>query len=688
MALRTVRSFLHNETSFPLTLTQAIVDEGAWGDDGRQRPPPTIVAGGTAMIRSESSGFPPAGTEAHVIYRIGSDSTGNVALHWDNPLVGHNSYNQATDADHFVFRVGGPGDDAVVHFFLRPAGARSTGFVPDRDGFQFGNYWPDTPYSLPPLRGSVLDFKYGNAANGLCGGMVFAARDYFEAGRSIPATRTAPFGERDPLFLYLVDRQFATFSVDSVALMLKLMNPAYPDEDENVLAALGLASGRASVMANEEWPLIRADIEAGRPSPMVLITVKSALPWDLGKCHQVLAYAYDVHGDEILLRVYDPNQPRINGVYLRFNIRTVAERIVVEHNVAVQEEDGHILRPIYCFAHMNYTVKAPTVATPPRPSAPPVDVPRQVSLEVVGSEILNSWEVERGRKKYEVFDCGEHEFDFTRVAEQYRRTIEAHAVSYADPQVTWWLNDAPVPAGTDQTCRPHPSELGDAYLYDPDYHLSGEPVTVRTTTDGLLLYVGNAAREGGYGLTARAEITERDGSEARQSSIGIGFPIREIVPGLNEAFDSCVSSWLRELRMGTPTDEAIAAAALAELNRPVPLPLWDPDPLADDMGWQAGIVDPDRAELLDPAQQVDPDTVVPVTTGDRGRVVVTTPRTEVVTIETGVDETVEIVSSGGDVTVTNTTSRDLVVVDPRTHRAVGVIPADREVSLRVVKTNG
>src|SRR5262249_33057126 len=139
MALRSVRVFLHNETASPLTLTGATLDEGAWGDDGRQRPPPSISAGVIAMMRSESSGFPPRGTEAHVSYRIGSDSTENVAMHWDNPLSGHNTYNQSTDSDHFVFRADGSGNNAAVHFFLRPAGLTSTGFMPDRDGFQFAN---------------------------------------------------------------------------------------------------------------------------------------------------------------------------------------------------------------------------------------------------------------------------------------------------------------------------------------------------------------------------------------------------------------------------------------------------------------------------------------------------------------------------------------------------------------------
>jgi hypothetical protein len=685
MALRTVRVFLHNEATLPLTLTSATMDQGDWGDDGRQRPPATIPPGQTVMMRSESSGFPPAGTEAHVNYRIGSDSTQNVALHWDNPLAGGNKFNQETDPDHFVFRVGGPGNDAVVHFFLRDAGSRSTGFLPDRDGFQFDNHWPDTPYSLPPLRGSVLDLKYGNAANGLCGGMVFAARDYFESGMSIPPATTPPLGEQDPLFLYLVDRQFATFSVDTVSLMLKLMNPLYPDTDENVLSALGLASGRAGVMANEEWPLIRADIDDGRPSPMVLITVKSLLPWDLGKCHQVLAYAYDVHGDDIVLRVYDPNQRRDNDVHLHFNVRTVAERIVVDHNVAVRDDDGQSLRPIYCFARMNYAPKTPTVLTPPRPPRPPVEVPRQVSLEVVDGQTLSSTVIGKGRKSYDVFLCGTQEFDYTLVAQQQRVSIAAHAVSYIDPRVTWMLNDAPVPEGAGQTVRPHPSEPGDAYT-DEDAAGPGArpPVAVQTTTDGMLLHVENVAGDGQYGLTARAVIAERDGSEAKRTTIAFGFEgTREIVPGLVEAWNQCVSDWLHSLQQESPTADAIAAAAAAQLGRP-PDPIWDPDPLQAENGWQDAIIASGQAQLSDPAQQVNSSTVLTIDTGQDGTVT-TGSGTEVVTVDPGVDSTVQVGTQVGGITIANASRRDLMIVNSGTHEAVTLVPADQQVTLNVVQ---
>ena len=687
MALRTVRVFLHNETTFPLNLTRAALDEGAWGDDGRQHPPQTIAPQTTAMMRSESSGFSPAGTEAHVEYRIGSDSTENVALHWDNPLVGSASYHQNTDPNHFVFRAGGTGNDAVVHFYLRPAGPRSTGFLPDRDGFKFSNHWPNTPYSLPPLKGTVLDYKYGNARNGLCGGMVFAARDYFEEGRSIPAVTTAPVGEQDPLFLYLVDRLFATFSVDSVSLMLKLMNPLYPDTDENVLGALGLAAGRSSVMANEEWPLIRADIEAGRPSPMVLITVKSTLPWDLGKCHQVLAYAYDVHADDILLRVYDPNQPMNNDVTMRFNIRTVAEPIRVQHNIHASEDDGTSLRPIYCFARMNYTHRTPTVPTPPRPKHPPVEVPRQVHVEFVGGKTLASSVVEHGRKKFQVLMCEEREFDFTRVIQQQRMTVRAVAISYVDPVVSWRLNSVPVQPGTRQTVRPHPSELGSGSFEDTGI-LSDPPVTVTTTTDGMLLHVENTLGDGQYSLSAQALVTERDGSQGKRWAMTISFlGTKEIVPGLTEAADRCFTEWLDSLRQEAPSMEAIIATIYAQLGRP-PDPIWDPDPLQLLTGWQDAIIDPDQALFVDGSQQVDPSTVIEVPTTDPGTVIVTTTTTNVLTIDPGTDGIVQVGIDISGVTVINTTSRAIVVVDQSTHEAVALIPANAQVAVGVAKRVG
>ena len=331
------------------------------------------------------------------------------------------------------------------------------------------------------------------------------------------------------------------------------------------------------------------------------------------------------------------------------------------------------------------THRTPAILTSPRPPRPPVEVPRQVSLEVVGGETLSSTVIGHGRKSYDVFLCGSQEFDYTLVAQKQRVTIAAHAVSYTDPRVTWMLNDAPVPEGAGQTVRPHPSELGDAYT-DEDATGPGArpPVAVQTTTDGMLLHVENLAGDGQYGLTARAVITERDSSEARRTTIAFGFlGTREIVPGLTEAWNHCFSDWLDSLRQEGPTDDAIAAAVAAQLGRPLD-PIWDPDPLQVESGWQDAIIAPDQAQFPDPAQQVDPGTVLTIDTGQEGPVTTGTG-TDVVTIDPGVDSTVEVGTQVSGITVSNASGRDLVVVNSGTHEAVTVVPADQQVTLNVVK---
>jgi hypothetical protein len=146
--------------------------------------------------------------------------------------------------------------------------------------------------------------------------MVFAARDYFEAGREPPAGTTAP-GE-GPLFDYLCTRLFDSFGLPlGPARYLELMSPVVSD-GETVLSRMGWAPhGRAWRMVNQEWPAVRADIDRRHPSPLGLVTVKSTNPMDLKEDHQVLAYGYDLGGDGGLsLRLYDPNQPGRDDVTL------------------------------------------------------------------------------------------------------------------------------------------------------------------------------------------------------------------------------------------------------------------------------------------------------------------------------------------------------------------------------------
>src|SRR5438105_12370064 len=84
--------------------------------------------------------------------------------------------------------------------------ARVPGFRPSSNGLGFSNAFPKGPLFR------LLGIPIGNASNGICGGMAFAARDLFEAGLRPPAD-TSPPAPGTPLFRYLVRRLFASFDL-------------------------------------------------------------------------------------------------------------------------------------------------------------------------------------------------------------------------------------------------------------------------------------------------------------------------------------------------------------------------------------------------------------------------------------------------------------------------------------------
>jgi hypothetical protein len=223
------------------------------------------------------------------------------------------------------------------------------GFAPSTSGFGFANDFPHVPVRHIGVPG-VVSIPIGDASNGLCGGMVFAARDYFEAGRQPPADTTAP-GE-GPLFDYLCKRLFDSFGLPlGPGRYLELMSPLVSD-GETFLSRLGLAPhGRAWRMVNQEWPAVRLDIDRGHPSPLGLVTVKSSNPMDLKQDHQVLAYGYDLGGDGLTLHLYDPNQPGRDDVTLTLSVDHPSQPTVV-----TMSPSGPT---VYAFFRVTYTPALP-----------------------------------------------------------------------------------------------------------------------------------------------------------------------------------------------------------------------------------------------------------------------------------------------------------------------------------------
>jgi hypothetical protein len=134
--------------------------------------------------------------------------------------------------------------------------------------------------------------------------MAFAAADLFVAKRQPPETSDNP-PARSPAFDYIVGRLIDSFNIPAgVAQYYQWMVLGRED------IGFGLViHGTSYRTVEEELPKLRRAIDKGTPCPLGLILVNSTNPMDLGKNHQVLAYAYDDSGSTTTVSVYDSNVP-------------------------------------------------------------------------------------------------------------------------------------------------------------------------------------------------------------------------------------------------------------------------------------------------------------------------------------------------------------------------------------------
>lgn len=133
--------------------------------------------------------------------------------------------------------------------------------------------------------------------------MAFIARDRFERGAAGPTEMAAPsFGE--PLFREVVDRQFDSFGT------------LFAVPARFALAAFEGDRRRLRHTIRTVWPVVRADIDAGRLSMVGLVRRAGfavASP-DFG--HQVVAYRYEASPSRVVIGIYDPNHPGDDTVEL------------------------------------------------------------------------------------------------------------------------------------------------------------------------------------------------------------------------------------------------------------------------------------------------------------------------------------------------------------------------------------
>ncbi len=172
---------------------------------------------------------------------------------------------------------------------------RMTTFDPAVHGFNFGNRFRNNFIS-------EFDIRTG----GLCGGMVWAALDYWRAGKEIPQQTYLPT-EGSVLQSYIYNRQVISLTSNLDRWGELTINPG--GERNNEYWRWGMEGKPGG-----QLDLLKRSIDAGRPVPLGLLGCNE----DCNDHHQVLAIGYDAgryKGDlgryqtDLRIFLYDPNQP-------------------------------------------------------------------------------------------------------------------------------------------------------------------------------------------------------------------------------------------------------------------------------------------------------------------------------------------------------------------------------------------
>jgi hypothetical protein len=210
------------------------------------------------------------------------------------------------------------------------------GFVPSTSGLPFRNDYPTGtkwPILDLPVVGGLLT---ADAASGLCGGFGFTVVDMFLSQPKLELPRDTPRPpDPSPRFQYIYHRLLDSFNgVLPYATILKLLDwIETPDHDDLLRHGLG------HMMATDEWPNIKTDIDSNRPSPIVLVGSPQGALGDieslkkaLADSHQVVAYGYDLGPSDVTIHVYDPNNPSEDNATLTVPL-TYAERPILTANM-------------------------------------------------------------------------------------------------------------------------------------------------------------------------------------------------------------------------------------------------------------------------------------------------------------------------------------------------------------------
>jgi hypothetical protein len=362
-----------------------------------------VMQGDGNLVLYRSGGKPrwATGTDGRTVSRAVMQGDGNFVIYgpadayiWDTATDGHPGawLTVQNDGNLVIY------DPAGVPLWASHTDlgvGRVAGFLPSVSGFHFSNSYPaGTPYPVItlPVVGTIIS---GDAGNGLCGGFAMAALDLFlHTPRLAPPPDTSPPPVGSPIFNYIVGRLMDSFGNVGQGLQANAARVVEwittPGHDVAV-SLYGAGLGRR--MAELEWPKVRADIDAGMPSPLNLVGGPERGRGDIAgivdslhHCHQVLAYAYELDGQDLTLLVYDCNDPLNDQSPLSLNLAHPEHTITITAPAVDANISGGI--EVRGFFRSDYQAHDPSaILTPIAPPVIPVPPPEPIRCDTIRAEI-------------------------------------------------------------------------------------------------------------------------------------------------------------------------------------------------------------------------------------------------------------------------------------------------------------
>jgi hypothetical protein len=169
-----------------------------------------------------------------------------------------------------------------------------TAFNPIQHGFKFGNTFANKVIVIPQVG---INFT----TLGRCGGMAFAALDYWYNRLPIPQDSSLPV-DGTPLSTYISKRLDVSLILNGPRNVAITIAPDMPDV---------INKGVAKAMREDEFPNLKQLIDQGKPWPIALVRARnvSELTGGPNIGHQVVAYDYEVGSPDSKVLIYDNNYP-------------------------------------------------------------------------------------------------------------------------------------------------------------------------------------------------------------------------------------------------------------------------------------------------------------------------------------------------------------------------------------------